>query len=90
MKIKDGFALREIAGTPVVVPLAENLVAFSNMITLSDTGAFIWKSLSENDLSKDQLLQMILDEYEVTEDLASTDLDNFINSLRKANVLDER
>ncbi|HWP95565.1 MAG TPA: PqqD family protein [Syntrophomonadaceae bacterium] len=89
MKIKDGFILREIAGANVVVPVGENMVKFSNMITLSDTAAFIWKALSEQELNREQILQLIVDEYEVGEEAASADLDKFIGSLLKANVLDE-
>jgi len=47
MKIKKGFVLKEIAGSFVVVPVGDDLVDFSLMITTNETGAFIWNCLLE-------------------------------------------
>ena len=42
MKIKDGFAKRNIAGSDIVVPIGENAKEFNGMITLNETGGFLW------------------------------------------------
>lgn len=44
MKIKEGFILRTIAGQHVVVPTGQHL-DLSLMITLNETGAFLWEKL---------------------------------------------
>ena len=46
MKIREGFILKEIAGSYVVVPVGDDLVDFSLMITINETGAFLWNCLS--------------------------------------------
>ena len=51
MKLKDGFLLKEIAGSWVVVPVGEQVVDFQMMITLNETGAFLWEKL-KNKVSK--------------------------------------
>ena len=48
MKIKDGFVIRNVADTFVVVPVGDKLVDFSAMMTLNETGAFLWNCLAEN------------------------------------------
>ncbi len=63
MKIKDGYLLREVAETNVVVPVGAAL-NFSGMITLNGTGAFLWKQLSQ-DTTEDRLQKALLEEYEV-------------------------
>lgn len=87
MKIKEGFILRRIAGEMVVVPVGEMMVSFNRILSLSDTGAFIWQLLAENDLSKDEILERMLDEYEVDRQLAARDIDRFIASLQAADLL---
>lgn len=40
MKIKEGYLLREVAGSNIVVPIGEGELNFSGVITLNDVGAF--------------------------------------------------
>ena len=47
MKIKSGFAKRNIAGSEIVVPVGENASRFNGMITLNETGSFFWDCLSQ-------------------------------------------
>lgn len=44
MKIKDGFLLREVAGSHIVVPLG-GAADFGGMMTLNPVGAFLWAAL---------------------------------------------
>ncbi len=88
MKIKEGFVLKEIADSFVVVPVGQNLIDFSSMITTNETGAFLWKEL-QNGADKEQLLEKIMSEYEgVTKEEALSDIEEFINSLKENNILE--
>lgn len=88
MKIKEGFILREIAGSFVVVPVGQNLVDFSSMITLNETGAFLWNALSEG-ASEDELCKKLLSEYEgVSEEDALSDIKDFIKILEEKDILE--
>ena len=88
MKIKNDFVLKTIAGTNVVVPLGSNTVSFRAIITLNESGAFLWQSL-ENDITKEQLLELMLKEYDIDHDTALLDIEEFLNKLREAELLDE-
>ena len=59
MKIKDGFVLKTIAGSTVAVPVGDNLVNLQLMLTLNESGAFLW-NLLENSATEDELVQKIL------------------------------
>ena len=88
MKIKEGFILREIAGSFVVVPVGQNLVDFSSMITLNETAAFLWNCLADG-ADEDALCQKLLSEYEgVTKEDALADIKEFINVLNEKNILE--
>ena len=56
MKIKEGFILKEIAGSYVVVPVGDDLVDFSLMITTNETGAFLFNLISEG---KDETIYLL-------------------------------
>ncbi|MBO5743716.1 MAG: PqqD family protein [Clostridia bacterium] len=88
MKIKDGFILREIAGSFVVVPVGQNLVDFSTMITLNETAAFLWNCLSEG-ASEEELCEKLLSEYEgVTKEDALADIKEIVKILEEKNILE--
>lgn len=86
MKIKNGFLLRSVAGKNIVVPVGAEL-DFGGMITLNDTGKFMWEQLS-HEIDTDSLLKKIVSEYDVDEEIAKDDMNNFINKLKELNILE--
>lgn len=86
MKIKDGFMLRQVAGQWLVVPLGERVVEFNGMITLSESGAIIWKSI-ESGASLEDIVQQILSEYSIDEDTARADINEFMDSMKAKEIL---
>lgn len=87
MKIKDGFVLKEIAGSHMVVPLGSQVANFSSIIKLSESGAFLWSLLSE-DKTVDELVYALLGEYDVDEIKAREDIEKFIKKLDDADLID--
>ena len=88
MRIKEGYILREVAGNFVVIPLGKNTVDFSGMITLSETGALLWKKLEEG-ADEAQLVTAMLDEYDVDEKTAAEDIKAFLKKLGDAGLISE-
>ena len=88
MKIREGFILKEIADTFVVVPVGENMVDFSLMITINETGAFLWNCL-KTDKTREQLADDLMSEYEgTTRGEMLEDIDGFVALLRENNILE--
>ena len=88
MKINNNFILKEIAGTFMVVPVGNELIDLNAMITLNESGAFLWKQL-EKDSTEFELLEGMLKEYDVDSKTAAEDISEFVANLRKIGVLDE-
>ena len=80
MKIIKEFILREIAGECILVPTGKTSQEFNGMITLSDTARFIWENIERADSFED-LVKMMLEEYEIDEETAKRDAYNFIDQL---------
>lgn len=87
MKIKEGFMLRKVTDTWVVVPLGNRVVEFNGMISLSDSGALLWKKLVEGAEMQD-LVNVLKDEYEVDEDTAIQDCAEFANIVLEKGLIE--
>lgn len=87
MKIKQGFMLREVAGNFVVVAVGEASKKFNGVINLNESGAFLWKQLI-SETTMDKLLEALLNEYEVSEEVAKNDIEKFVNKLKEADILE--
>ncbi len=86
MRIKEGFVLKEIAGVNVVVPIASKMISFKAIVSLNESGAFLWKLL-ETDKTEQDLLTAFLVEYDIDEQTAKTDISQFIENMKKADLL---
>ncbi|MFT3952226.1 MAG: PqqD family protein [Oscillospiraceae bacterium] len=86
MKIKQGYMLRTVAGNAVVVPTGKAALDFSGVISLNETGAFLWKLL-EQDADTDALVKGLLNEFDTDEATARRDVSGFYEKLEKAGLL---
>ena len=86
MKIKEGFVLRQVADATIVVPSGEASLDFNGMITLNETGAFLWKLL-ESDTDEDAMVKAMLAEFEVDEKTARAGIERFVGKLEKEGLL---
>lgn len=80
MKIKDGFILRQMAGKMVALP-TDGDIDLNTMITLNETGAFLWERLMA-DTTEDALVAALLAEYDVDENTARKSVQRFVERLQ--------
>lgn len=85
MKLKEGFLLRNIAGQTVVLPAGGDL-NLNMMITLNETGAFLWEKLQQ-ETDAAALVAALLAEYDVDEARASAAVAAFVKKLKDNNFL---
>ena len=89
MKIKEGFTLRTMLGENIVVGEGLTQVNFNKLISLNETAAFLWKEVSGKDFTKAEMVQLLLDNYEVTEEVASKDVDKLLDTWVKEGLVEE-
>lgn len=87
MKIKSGYILREVANQYIVVPTGNEALNFNGIITLNKTGKFLWELLQTSQ-TKETLVSSLLAHYNVTQDVANADVEEFINNLQKNKILE--
>ena len=88
MKAKSGFILRHVVDEYILMPTGDNIGKFNGTILLNEVSALVWEKL-QNPVSREDLLNAILDEYEVDKSIASSDLDVLLNTLRQYGVIEE-
>lgn len=86
MKIKDGFVLRSVADSYVVMNLGGE-ISFNGMLTLNESGALIWNLISEG-LDENEIVSRLLSEYDVTDMVARADVSAFIKKIGEAGILE--
>lgn len=85
MKIKDGFILRKVPGMNLVMPTGKNVKEFNGSLMLNDTGAFIFERLQRGS-TPEETVKALTQEYDVSLDTVSTDVQKTIDSLIEAGV----
>ena len=86
MKINKEFVLREIAGEYIIIPTGSTVLEWNGLITVNEVGVTIWNMLQE-EVTLDQLVQKILEEYDVDEETARKDTEEFLQNLMESGIL---
>lgn len=86
MKIKDDFYIKQVAGLNIVVATGEAAEDMNAMINLNESAAFLWKQL-ENDITEDELIKRLTEEYDVDYEKASISVEKFILKLKEIGCL---
>lgn len=88
MKLKQGFLLREIAGSWIVVPIGQRVVEFNGLMSLSVSGALLWRKLENTVENEEELVTVLTEEYEIDVETAKKDVHEFISSIREKGLIE--
>lgn len=86
MRTKEGFMLRSVGGRHIVVAVGKASEEFNGMITLNESGAFLWSELAKG-CTYEELLDSMLKTYDVTEMTARAGIDQFLQTARGAGLI---
>ena len=87
LKIKKGFILREVSGSFIVVAVGAASKEFKGLITLNETGAFLWEKLV-NGNTKEGLVEALLNEYDAPKEVIENDVDEFIKTITNGGLVE--
>lgn len=86
MKINPDFTIQKVGSTWVAVPVGKTSKHFHAMIQLNETGAFLWNLMSKKDMSEAELVNALLEEYDVAREIAERDVARIVASLAECGV----
>lgn len=88
MKVKRGYACRKVAEQNIVIPTGQAEGETTVIVHLNDTGKFLWDMMAQES-SVESLISALSEEYDVDENVVSEDVNSFLDTLRKANLIEE-
>ncbi len=81
MKLKNGYSLVKHDDSYIIEPLKKTVV-------LSDIGVFLWNKTINKDLSNSELLDLLLNNFEISTVLALGEIDTFIKKCKENGILE--
>lgn len=88
MRIKKDFLIKTIANEHLVVPVGSQAIQFNGIMSLNKTGMFLFEALQEKDMDEDDLIQLVLNRYDVPREQAKSDVKHFIHLLKSKNIIE--
>ena len=89
MKIKDGFELRNVCGENIIIAHGIDNIDFTKVITLNESAAILWNAVQGRDFKEEELVELLLNEYEVDASTAQKDVNALINSWTEAGLVEK-
>lgn len=86
MKIREGFSLKKIDGQNVICCASAE---FKDTIVLSETATFLWQQLENGEKTKEQLMNLLLDKFDISTVLALNDIDVFVKTLEQNGIIEK-
>ena len=87
MKIKEGYILRDVGDSSVVVAVGKEAVNFKGVITLNESAKVLWEALAKGATMQD-LVKSLTDVYDVSDEKALASAEKFVEKLKEAKVLE--
>ena len=88
MKIKEGYILKSVAGSNVVIATGEERIDFNGIITFNDTGAEIFNMLNGT-YTVEEIIERIVKDYEISYETAKADVEIFIEKMKNQGLIEE-
>lgn len=88
MRINSDFIHRQIAGEHILVPAGKAALKLQGMIGLTESGYLLCERLRQ-DCTEQDLVDALLEEYDVREEEALADVAQFLAKLRRLGILQE-
>ena len=88
MKIKEGFELRDVCGENVIVATGRKNIDFSKVISLNESAALMWREVVGKDFTEEDLVKILTDTYEVSEEQARRDVVALVSQWQEIGMID--
>ena len=88
MKIKEGYILKNSSGN-YVVSVNDGNVKLNNSIVLTETAVFLWNLIKDKHLTKVQMLNELINNFDISTVLALGDIDIFIRTMMENDIIEE-
>ena len=90
MKTKRGFEMLNVCGEYIIVPAGNENRDYSKVINPNPTAAFLWEKMSsEESFTIDDMVNALLEEYDVEERVAREDCEKIVERWKEMELIEE-
>lgn len=89
MKLRSDLMLRRLGNESIIVEPGQGAVDMSKVFTLNDTAVFIWESLQDREFTVETVVGILLENYEVEENIAKRDALVLLQDFKEHGLLTE-
>ncbi len=87
MRLKEGFNLHNICGSYAIVAEGEENIDVTSVISANETVVTIWNAVCGKDFTVNDMVEAILEEYEIDRATAEKDCKRLVEEMKKAEIL---
>lgn len=87
MRLNEGFGLRDVCGEKVLVAEGLENIDYSNLINLNETAAYLWENLCGKDFEVEDMVDLLMSEYDVEASVAFDDCSDLLKQWVKAKIV---
>ena len=88
MKIKNGFEVRNICGENIIIAHGKENIDFTKVVTLNESAVLLWNKVVDAEFEEKDLVDDLLDEYEVEPSQAIADVKSLVASWKEAGLVE--
>lgn len=88
MIINPKLKVRMVVGEAVVLLPGKGSKDMTKVLALNPTSQFLWENLTGKDFTTEDAVQLLLDNYEVSSEQATEDVEKWIAQLKEISVIE--
>ena len=90
MKAKKGFNLRDVCGEQIIVAEGKENIDFSNIISMNESSAYLWKNVQQmEEFTNENLAELLTEQYEIDFETALEDAKTLSQQWLEAGIIEE-
>lgn len=87
MKTKKGFVLRSLGREFILVAEGLEAADVNKLISMNESAAFLWKSVEGKEFDANTLIDLLMEEYGITRDVAEKDVTLLLETWKRADII---
>ncbi len=88
MRIKNGYELKKRDDRYIVTYKGVVSGELDNSIVLADTAVFLWNLLKEKDVTKTEMLNALIENFDISTVLALGNIDVFVRTMKENGIIE--
>lgn len=87
MKISEKYKVREMAGEHIIVMPGRYGADMTRVVALNATSLYLWEQLTGREFDLDEVVHLLVEQYEIDPETARTDAEKWVEQLQKCGIL---